>query len=72
MSWLARTPHPRAWIDGAGNLRRVVLDVPRAQPDPRVRMPLELYDFGTPMHGTPPPTDQVTDMKEFFKVLDSS
>ena len=63
------------WIDGQGRLRKLVLAVEMsavemskvagtsAPPSGRIAtITVELFDFGTPVDATPPPTDQVMDV----------
>jgi hypothetical protein len=53
-----------AWIDGDGYLRRVGFDIPDAGPDdPGGKLTVELYDFGKAVDASPPPADQVQDLK---------
>jgi LppX_LprAFG lipoprotein len=53
-----------AWIDDQSLLRRVSYDLPAmGTGSPAGQLTLELYDIGEPVNTTPPPSDQVGDLK---------
>lgn len=54
-----------AWVDGANKIRRIAFVMNMREPQLpqslRMNMQEDLYDFGTPVDATPPPSDQVYD-----------
>jgi len=52
-----------AWVDDDGYIRRVSLAVPATGDEAAGTLSIDLYSFGEPVDTSPPPADQVEDLK---------
>jgi len=58
------------FTDGEQRLRRIVATYPQTKVKlPPVVVTTDLFDFGVPVHVTPPPADEVTDVTEFTAAM---